>query len=458
MVTVEGDAVAASGTVRGPRDPHRAMARAPHGAAPHPAHRAIPRAPHRALVSPALWRGAAHLAGDTVAGLVGLTLLLVLTLGVMLLPVALIGLPVMVAAGWALDRFAAAERVRYAATCALGIPAQPRPVLSRSPLRSARTLATARCTWRQLGYCVAVVPLSLVTSVTVALAWAVPLTLLPLPLYYARLGGGHAVIWRFTVASLDSALLVSGLALLAGVFVSPLLVRALLAVDTALARTLLAPPLDLELTRRVEELTEGRAQLVAAVEAERRRIERDLHDGAQQRLVAVSMALGRALSRLRKSGDDGTRQIVEQARADAREAITELRDLARGLHPPVLTDRGLAAALSAVAARAPVPVTVDVQVEPRPPAAVEAVAYFVVTEALTNVAKHAQADRAWVEIRRSGDRLTVTIGDDGRGGADPAGGSGLAGLAARVAGVDGRLHVTSPPGGPTLIKVDMQCG
>ncbi|WP_416237111.1 sensor histidine kinase [Streptomyces sp. RB17] len=241
-------------------------------------------------------------------------------------------------------------------------------------------------------------------------------------------------------------------------FVSPLLVRALLAVDTALARTLLAPPRDLELSQRVEELTESRAQLVAAVEAERRRIERDLHDGAQQRLVAVSMALGRAVSRLRRSGDDGTRQIVEQARADAREAITELRDLARGLHPPVLTDRGLAAALSAVAARAPVPVTVDVQVEPRPSAAVEAVAYFVVTEALTNVAKHAQADRAWVEIRRSGDRLTVTIGDDGRGGADPGGGSGLAGLAARVAGVDGRLNVTSPPGGPTLIKVDMQCG
>jgi signal transduction histidine kinase len=432
--TVEGDRVAASRSVR------------------------IPRAPHRALVSAALWRGAAHLAGDLVAGLAGLSLLLTLVVGVLLLPVALVGLPITVAAGWALDRFAAAERVRYAATCSLGIPAQPRPALSRSLLRSASALATARCTWRQLGYCLAMLPLSVVTGTTVAFAWAVPITLVPLPLYYARLSSVHASVGPLTVASLDSALLVSAAALLAGVFVSPLLVRGLLGVDTALAQALLSPPLDLELTQRVEELTASRAQLVTAVEAERRRIERDLHDGAQQRLVAVTMALGRAISRLRKSGDDDTRQIVERARGDAREAINELRDLARGLHPPVLTDQGLGAALSAVAARSPVPVSLDVRVEPRPPAAVEAVAYFVVTEALTNVAKHAEADRAWVKILRSDGRLTLTIGDDGRGGADPSGGSGLSGLAARVASVDGELRVTSAPGGPTLIEVDMQCG
>ncbi|MFF2125814.1 sensor domain-containing protein [Streptomyces olivochromogenes] len=419
----------------------------------------MPWAPHRALLSPALWRAASHLAWDVVAGLAALTVLLVLGIGILLLPVALVGLPVVVGAGWALDRLAAAERFRYAATCSLAIPAQPRPALSRSLTRSARALATGRCTWRQLGYCLALVPVSALTGTGVACAWAVPLTLLPLPLYYERLPSRRAALGPLTVDTPGTALLVSAVALLSAVFVAPLMVRALLALDTALARTLLAPPRDLELTERVEQLTASRAQLVAAVEAERRRMERDLHDGAQQRLVAVSMALGRAVSRLRRSGDDATRQIVEQARADAREAITELRDLARGLHPPVLTDRGLAAALSAVAARSPVPVTVDVRAEPRPPAAVEAVAYFVVTEALTNVAKHAGAGRAWVEIRRNDDdRLTVTIGDDGHGGADPAKGSGLSGLAARVAGVDGALRVTSPPGGPTLIEVDLQCG
>ncbi|MFF8290047.1 sensor histidine kinase [Streptomyces sp. NPDC016309] len=241
-------------------------------------------------------------------------------------------------------------------------------------------------------------------------------------------------------------------------FVSPVLVRALVALDAALGRALLAPPRDLELTERVVQLTSSRDLLLAAVEAERKRIERDLHDGAQQRLVAVAMTLGRVVSRLRKSGDEATREIVEGAREDARAAITELRELARGLHPPVLGDRGLGAALTAVAARAPVPVTVDVEAEPRPPAAVESAAYFVVTEALTNVAKHAGASRAWVEIRRDADRLRVIIGDDGAGGADPARGSGLAGLAGRVAGIDGTLTVTSPPGGPTLIEVDVQCG
>jgi len=135
----------------------------------------------------------------------------------------------------------------------------------------------------------------------------------------------------------------------------------------------------------------------------------------------------------------------------------ELRDLTRGLHPPVLTDRGLDAALSAVAARAPVPVHVDVDAEPRPSATTEAIAYFIVAEALTNVAKHASATRASVLIRRSRDRLRVTVTDDGIGGADPTHGSGLAGLADRVSGVDGALDVSSPPGGPTVLTVELPC-
>ncbi|MEV6971990.1 sensor domain-containing protein [Kitasatospora sp. NPDC093806] len=416
------------------------------------------RGPRPYPATPTLWSACAHLATDGLAALAGLTVLLALLIGVCLLPVALTGLPVIVAAGWALHRLAAAERARHAATCGLDLPAPPRPALSPALLRSARALATSRSSWRQAGYFLALLPLSVLTNGGVVLAWAAPLTLAALPVYRSRLPDGHAVLGPLTVDDTGTALLVAAAALLTGLFGSPLLVRALIRADTALARTLLAPPRDLALTRRVEELTESRAQLVRAVEAERRRIERDLHDGAQQRLVALSMTLGRAVSRLRKNGDDDTRQLVEQARAEARAAIAELRDLARGLHPPVLTDRGLEAALTAVAARSPVPVRLDVRAEPRPPAAVEAIAYFVVSEALTNVAKHSGARTAWVEIRRAGDRLTVTIGDDGRGGADPAGGSGLSGLAGRVAAVDGRLRVTSPAGGPTLIEVDVQCG
>ncbi|MDY0812159.1 sensor histidine kinase [Kitasatospora purpeofusca] len=417
------------------------------------------RRPHRGPTAPDLWRAGAHLATDGLAALAGLAVLLTLVTGVCLLPVALTGLPVILLAGRALHLLAAAERARHAATGGPDLPAPPLPGLSAAaPLRSARTLATDRGTRRQAGYFLALLPLSVLTNGGAVLAWAVPLTLLALPAYWSRLPDGHAVLGPLTVDSTGTALLVALAAALTGLFLSPPAVRALRALDTALARALLAPPRDQQLTRRVEELTESRAQLVRAVDEERRRIERDLHDGAQQRLVALSMALGRAVSRLRKSGDDDTRQIVEQARADARAAIAELRDLARGLHPPVLTDRGLEAALSAVAARSPVPVRLDVRAEPRPPATVEAVAYFVVSEALTNVAKHARARNAWVEIRRAGDRLTVTIGDDGRGGADPAGGSGLSGLAGRVAAVDGRLRVTSPAGGPTLIEVDVQCG
>ena len=142
---------------------------------------------------------------------------------------------------------------------------------------------------------------------------------------------------------------------------------------------------------------------------------------------------------------------------EAKQAITELRDLTRGLHPPVLTDRGLDAALSAVAARAPVPVRVEVDAEPRPSATAEAIAYFVVTEALTNIAKHADATRASVVVRRDGQRLRVAVVDDGVGGADPAGGTGLSGLADRISGVDGRLDLVSPAGGPTALIVEIPC-
>jgi len=206
-----------------------------------------------------------------------------------------------------------------------------------------------------------------------------------------------------------------------------------------------------------DQLTASRARVLAAGDDARRRVVRDLHDGAQQRLVSLAMTLGRAKNRLGDK-EPAVRTLIEEAHSEAMQAIAEIRDLTRGLHPPVLTDRGLDAALSAVAARSPVPVRLSVDVQPRPSLTIESIAYFVVTEALANVAKHAEAAQAEVRVTRVGDVLRVEVRDDGQGGADPAGGSGLRGLTDRVAGVDGRLTVDSPPGGGTTLIAEVPCG
>ncbi len=211
------------------------------------------------------------------------------------------------------------------------------------------------------------------------------------------------------------------------------------------------------LTDRIGQLSRSRAEVIDSAEAERRRIERDLHDGAQQRLVAMVMELARAQARFDADDPDAARALVDQAHGQAMAALSELRNLVRGVHPPILSDRGLDAALSALAALCPVPVTVDVALVARPPAAVEAIAYFIAAEALTNVAKHARASRVDVDVRGDGRLVTVTVRDDGIGNADPSG-AGLTGLAARVAAVDGRLAIASPPGGPTLITAELPCG
>jgi signal transduction histidine kinase len=293
-------------------------------------------------------------------------------------------------------------------------------------------------------------------AVTIVLgAWALGLVMLTLPLYNGALPGGAAAIDGTALrgALPMAASVIAGLLLL---LLAPPLTRGLAAADTALTRRLLAPPSDL--AARVTELEISRERVVDAAEAERRRIERDLHDGAQQRLVALAMELGRAKAKF-ADDVDAARDLVGQAHAEAKAALTELRDLVRGVHPPVLTDRGLDAALSGLAARCPVPVQVHVEVPVRPKPAVEAVAYFVVAEALTNVAKHSRASQANVVVEGHGypGTLSVVISDDGIGGADPAG-AGLSGLADRVAGVDGRLSVESPSGGPTIISAVLPCG
>ncbi len=220
-------------------------------------------------------------------------------------------------------------------------------------------------------------------------------------------------------------------------------------------RDRLNPAREQELTERVDELTRTRRGALDVQAAELRRIERDLHDGAQARLVSLSMLVGRAEDQLADRPEVAA--LVRRAREEAGAAIGELRDLARGIAPPVLADRGLSAAVQALGVRAPMPVVVEVPDERRPPPVVETAAYFVVAEALTNVAKHAGGAPARVVVERDKQRLVVEISDSGPGGANPQGG-GLTGLRHRVEAIDGTLRVESPAGGPTTIRAELPCG
>jgi signal transduction histidine kinase len=317
-----------------------------------------------------------------------------------------------------------------------------------------RTL-TERATWGELGHGLLRLPFSAVAVTLCVSAWAAGLTLLTLPLYNTALPSGGAEIGD-TVLKGTATMAASAVIGLVLLLAAPQLTRAMAVADAALSRRLLGPRRDL--AARVTELEISRERVVDAAETERRRIERDLHDGAQQRLVALAMDLGRAKARF--SDDlDAAADLVDQAHAQAKEALVELRNLVRGVHPPVLTERGLDAALSGLAALCPVPVEVHVDVPVRPKSSVEAVAYFMVAEALTNVAKHSRASHAKVVVEGHGypGTLTVMISDDGIGGADVHS-PGLSGLADRVTGVDGRLSVESPSGGPTIIAAELPCG
>ncbi|WP_172384614.1 sensor domain-containing protein [Streptomyces sp. MNP-20] len=234
--------------------------------------------------------------------------------------------------------------------------------------------------------------------------------------------------------------------------VLPFVVRALANADRAMARGLLSPSDELE--RRIAELESDRGVVVDTAAADLRRIERDLHDGAQARLVALAMGLGLAKEKLLED-PDAAAAMVDEAHGEVKLALQELRDLARGIHPAVLTDRGLSAALSSVAARCTVPVKVTADLPARPAAAIEGIAYFTVSELLQNVSKHSGARTAGVEVWRSDQRLLIQVRDDGHGGASLDGGTGMAGLSERLGAVDGLFIIDSPQGGPTTITAEL---
>jgi signal transduction histidine kinase len=408
------------------------------------------------LTSARTWLALISELADLVVGWMVVTLVVILlSVGIPLLPIALAGLPLIGLALRTATWYGAYERSRF--RFFLGRDIRPWPAAERAGYRwwlipRLRTYRD-RATWCEIGYLLARVPVTLAVFFPTYIMWTTGLVLLTLPFYNSQLPGGGAHIGSFAVHG-SAATYASAIGLIV-VVAAPQLTMVLAALDLRFARALLGRPTDL--AARVTELKISRDRVVDAAEAERQRIERDLHDGAQQRLVALAMELGRAKA---KFGDDveAAAEMVDRAHSEAKAALTELRDLVRGVHPPVLTDRGLDAALSGLAARCPVPVDMKVEVPVRPRPAVEAVAYFVVAEALTNIAKHSRARSARVVVEGYGypGTLNVMISDDGIGGANPDG-AGLRGLADRVAGVDGRLTVESPSGGPTIIAVVLPC-
>ena len=402
------------------------------------------------------WWALTHVLLDAIVGAGFMTIvvtLLAVTVGT--LPV----LPVAVAIGWmtfvvasGLGRF---ERSRLAVLLGVALPDPHRPLPTGSWWARLKVRVRTASRWREMAYLVTLGPLGVVTTSVALVVWCGSLALGALPAYISSLHGRTANLGPFRVGSGSGSAAYSVIGIVGVAVVAPWVTIGLAGVDTYVARRLLGPARSDEMRQRVTRLEASRAAAIGSAEAERRRIERDLHDGAQQRLVSVAMYLGRAQERF-DTDPDQARELVRRGHEDSKAALAELRQLVRGFHPAILEDRGLDAALSAIVARVPVPVTLTVDVASRPSAAVESTAYFVVTEALTNVTKHARATKASVSIARRNDRLVVEVSDDGIGGA-VASGNGLLGLEDRVNAVGGWMRVLSPVGGPTTLLVEVPC-
>jgi len=395
------------------------------------------------------WLAIVQLVLDLFAAIPFLLILGLLVTGLSLIPAFLIGVPLVALALVLAMGCAALERSRLRALTGVRIDPPPPPSADQPTWH--RLLLDWR-PWRATAYLTLVSLWGLVAGAVMLTLTCIVLALATVPLYRSALPSGtFALPWGAQLPASGWTWL-TGVGI-AGLVVLPLVARGLVALDMSLGRVLLGRSQREQvraLSQRVETLTQTRAAAVDSVEAERRRIERDLHDGPQQRLVAIAMDLGMAREKL-DSNPAGARELLDRAHASAKEAITEMRQVARGITPPVLTDRGLDAALSALAARSPVPVEVRVNVPQRPSPTVEAISYFCVSEALTNVAKHSAARSARVDVTSDGSCLTVRVADDGVGGADSSRGTGLVGLRDRLRAVDGTLEVASWPGGGTVL-------
>ncbi|MGY5127740.1 sensor histidine kinase [Streptomyces nigrescens] len=384
----------------------------------------------------------------------------VISLGAGLL-VTFLGIPVL-AGGLAGSRaLGGLERARARALLGLDV-ADPEPARASKPglMGWVGAVLKSGVSWRHLVYSVLHMPWAVFSFVFSVTFWSVGWGLLAYPLwrwtFLAYLdqpglqmwgdGRGHG-IYLDTPADIGFT---SGFGLLL-VLAGPWVIHGLTQVDRVMVHGLLGPS---SLATRVSQLESDRGVVVDTAAADLRRIERDLHDGAQARLVALSMDLGLAKEKLAEDPEAAAR-MVDEAHGEVKIALQELRDLARGIHPAILTDRGLGPALSALSARCTVPVTVTVDLDHRPAAAIEGIAYFTTSELLQNVSRHARASSATLDVWRTADRLMVLVADNGRGGAHTGSGTGLAGLAERLDAVDGLLIVDSPTGGPTCITAEL---
>jgi signal transduction histidine kinase len=397
-------------------------------------------------------RSLVYLVGSMVAGPVTFFWSLASTVVVGVVSLTQLGGPVFLGASWVTRRFAHFERLRAVPVLGSKIDSPYVPVTADSMHRRVTGIAAQPATWRDLAWLTVLFPLSLVLGIP-----AIVLTVISLAL-------ASAPLWAWSVPN-PNAPFPMGLLMLtapgrfllaaAGLLLLPIVIRLARVLALAQARTaraLLAPGQHRSLVNEAARLSESRRRVVDAQAAELRRIERDLHDGAQARIVAAGMTLALA-SRKLGSGHPAIPDF-DLARRQLDDALGELRRLVRGIHPPILTDRGLHAAVTALAGDSSLPVQIGADPAQRFPAAVESAIYFVIAEGLVNAAKHADAANCVIAITSSAERATVIVTDDGRGGADPDG-SGLDGLRRRVEALDGDLTITSPAGGPTALHAEI---
>jgi len=413
--------------------------------------------PWRLLWSSWPWRSLAYLLLGLPLGLVWLVATATaLGIGVVTAPLG-IGLPLLACVALSGVALGSVERRRLHLVDSL-----PAPSPHRTPeAPGAWTWLMCRlrevATWRELACAPLFCVLGFIDFALSVLLIALVVGLLSAPLQSLVLPHLHQnVAWQRILRD-GTSLLATSVAGLWAAAASAYLVTAWAALEAGLMRSLLVRPANNELSARIVELTESRARIVDAYEVERRRIERDLHDGVQQRLTALIMTIGLAGLEL-TDGPPVPRNLIARAHDEAKQALQELRDLVRGIVPSMLADRGLEAAVADAVERSPVPVQLNLDLPGRLPDAVEAAAYFVVCEGLANVAKHSRATTAAVAARRAGAMLTVEIRDDGVGGASAGVGGGLVGLADRVCALGGTIRLSSPPGGPSIVHVEIPCG
>ena len=400
-----------------------------------------------------------HLVVGAAIGIAGPVLVSLLLVSVPATLAAGLGILLFLGVVWLTRRLADLQRRRAAAV--LGEPvASPYSPLPRGLLVRTRELIGDPATWRDLAWLLCQFVVGVVCLTLGVGLWLAAAQCLSAPLLNALLPAETTfspAVLELTGRSgpLPWLLVPVGVLL---VVVAYRLPRHLITGQARLAGWLLAPTAAARLSLRVDELTATRAATVDASAVELRRLERDLHDGAQVRLVALTMDLGMAEEAV-ETDPTGAKALLAQARASASAALSELRELVRGIHPPVLADRGLAGAVQALALTlaGSIPIELDLRLDRRLAAPVESAAYFVVAESLANAVRHSGAHRIQVSVVDAGSALRITVRDDGRGGADPARGTGLRGIQRRLSAFDGTLRIASPPGGPTVLEVELPC-